>query len=161
MPSQFALPQRINLTQAGTVRAYFLRSILKLVMPTACPLSHSLNPLRRAAIALLLLLAVTVFGQAARAQTLVGTTNKVAFAKATEVAMESQGDARITVVRADGMRGKFTVDVIVAPDFVHSYKHKRSSQDHADPHEPCSNRWSKSNLHSRSRQSVIDGRERL
>ena len=54
MPSQFALPQRINFARAGTVRAYFLRPILKLVMCTVSPLFPSFTQLRQATLALLL-----------------------------------------------------------------------------------------------------------
>lgn len=98
------------------MRAYFLRPILKLVMCTVSPLFPSFTQLRQATLALLLAGLALVSGASAQAQTLVGTTNKIAFAKAAEVAMESEETMRITVIRADGMRGKLTADVIVKAD---------------------------------------------
>src|SRR3569832_748302 len=85
MLSQFALPQRINFAQTGTVRAYFLRSILKFDMSTATP---RLRSSCAQVISTILLLTVAFFFPAsARSQTILGSTNKVAFAKPVEVCM--------------------------------------------------------------------------
>src|SRR3954471_2899911 len=109
MPSEFPLPQRINFIQAGTVRAYFVRSIQKVTMPTAIPRFRSSCP---QFISTLLLVALAFFRPTcANAQPIIGITNKVGFAKSVELCMESEGIVRLTVIRSDGMRGPFSVDV--------------------------------------------------
>jgi uncharacterized delta-60 repeat protein len=55
-------------------------------------------------------------GVSAQAQPSLVGTNSFGFAKITDTVMESEGSARITVIRAGGMRGKISVDVIVKSD---------------------------------------------
>src|SRR5689334_301091 len=114
MPSEFALPERIKLTQAGTVRAYFLRPILKVVMPKASAL-FSCRSRFQPIIGLVVLSLIFFSALSARAQapTLIGTNNVLGFAKAKEVAMEGEGSVRLTAIRSSGLRGKLAVDVIV------------------------------------------------
>ena len=89
MPSQFALPQRINLTQAGTVRAYFLRSILKVVMRNACSrVSHFCPQIQGKGAALAAFIFAALFGMTVPSANAQLVTNVLGFAKATDFAME-------------------------------------------------------------------------
>src|ERR1051325_1643306 len=117
MPSQFALPQRINLTQAGTVRAYFLRSILKVVMRNVCSrVSHFCPQIEGKGAVLAALLFAALFGMAVPSANAQVVTNVLGFAKTTDYAMEGEGVTSLMVVRKEGTHGAIQVEVQLEKD---------------------------------------------
>lgn len=117
MPSDFALLEQIKSTRTGTVRAYIVRSILRVVMRNVCP---SLSLLRtshvRSGMLHFVLIFAALFGMSSPVARAQASTNVIGWAKNAEVVMESEGLATLTVVRKEGTRGRIQVDVDLVAD---------------------------------------------
>src|SRR5687768_5250244 len=117
MSSPIALPQRINFTRAGTVRAIFSRSIPKVVMRNVCSRFSPTSLYAKGKGALLTgFILAALFGMAAPSAHAVSTTNVLGFAKTIDYVMESEGTATLMVVRKEGTRGALEVEIELQKD---------------------------------------------